>query len=96
MTSHAEDGCNDCPPEAECNLNQASNDHTVTEVSERNDDATDECGVEEDLRWILDIAESRNPEFFQEVISLLEDAPGTDDVVRLTQGLLEDLETNGS
>ena len=37
MTSHAEDGCNDCPPEAECNLNQASNDHTVTEVSERND-----------------------------------------------------------
>ena len=52
--------------------------------------------MEEDLRGILDIAESRNPEFFQEVISLLEDAPGTDDVVRLTQGLLEDLETNGS
>jgi hypothetical protein len=52
--------------------------------------------VLEDLRGILDIAESRNPDFFQEIISLLEDAPGTDDVVRVTQGLLEDLETSDS
>ena len=88
MDIHTKEGCGYCPSDVGCNTLQ--DDTTVVTSPEGNDHAIQECGLLEDLRGILDIAESRNPEFFSEITSILDDAPGTDDVVRVTQCLLED------